>query len=123
MDAGKITGWAEDLRALIEERLRLRAPDLTRALARAGRRLPRKVRRAAAQVDEAARLTQHPKLSRQIDLAGVEAAHGLAAAHLRAIDPKAERRRRILDWLALIALNLLLIGIALVAWLRWRGLV
>ena len=59
-----INAKAEAVRAKIEERLRVKARDLPRAMAKAGRRLPRKLQAQAQVIVDAQSLGGHPKLTR-----------------------------------------------------------
>ena len=114
---------AARLSALMEERLGLRGPDLERQLRKAGRRLPRHIRRDGETVVMAERLAAHPKLARQIDRAALARADDRMTRHLEAIDPKEARRTRLINMAALIAAQILVIAVALVAVLAWRGIV
>jgi len=98
-----------------------RGTGLEAKLRRAGRLLPRKVRRAAWALAEAERRAAHPKLMRQVDMAAMKAAHARVKAHLETIDPADRRWGTLLGILAPLAFNLLAIFAALVAWLSWSG--
>ena len=108
--------------ALLEERLGLRGPDLERQLRKAGRRLPRRIRRDGETIVMAERFAAHPKMARRIDLDALARAEGRLTEHLEAIDPREARITRLINLGALIAAQILLIGIAVVAVLAWRGL-
>jgi len=123
MDDTQITDWADEVERLMAERLRIRGRDLSRQIDKAGRLLPKAVRRDARYLAEAARLAPNPKLRRMIDVDKAARAHAVVTAHLATIDPKVRARTRLLRILAVIAFNVLLIGGLLIAYLVWRGVV
>lgn len=112
---------ADHLAQMIEEKLGVGGKGLEAKLARAGRRLPRHVRREAALLAEALGQRDHPRLSRRIDLLRLERAFTVCERYLKTVDPWARRRGLALDWLAVNALNLLIIGVLVVSALLWRG--
>lgn len=112
---------AEEVRALIEERLGLKGRSLDQALRRAGRLLPRRVRRSGAYLVQAERAMGHPKLSRMIDEAKVEEAHKSLVSHLKTIDRTERRTTRILGALGVVSFNLIVLAAALIGVLMWRG--
>ncbi|PWE30518.1 hypothetical protein DDZ14_15280 [Maritimibacter sp. 55A14] len=92
-------------------------------LRRAGRRLPRSVRKAGVYLVETEARIAHPKHEHEIDDAGVAAAYETISTYLKGIDPKAERWGRFMGWLRNLAINLLIAAAALVAIAWWRGLI
>lgn len=112
-----------ELQHLLTTRLRVRGRDLDTLVRRAGRLLPRAVRREAKYLAQADSLSRNPKLARMIDLERAGAAHRLVSEYLATVDPAARARVRLLNWLALIALYFLIVGAAVIAVLRWRGIV
>ncbi len=114
---------ADALRAQMEKRLGLRAKSFAQGVRRAGRRLPKRVRRAADVVLAAQALGGNPKLERQIDRATFEAACREIAHHLDAVDLAEERKDRRLRLAALVALQFLVVLAAFVVWLWWSGTV
>ena len=114
--AGKIS-------ALFEERMRLKGPNLERQIYKAGRKLPRKVRRDAKAVAKAQLNADHPKLSRMIDRAGFDKAAQNVIAHLSAIDPRDEMIGRLLVFLGKVS-AVLIVAFVLAVWYFWsKGLV
>ena len=114
---------AQDLCALLDEKLSLRRGPLQTRLNRAGRRLPARIRAQAQLIAEAETLATHPKLSLRIDRDRVARAHAEVRAHLRAIDAADRRRGAVLGLLGGLAFNMLLLAALTLAFLRWRGLV
>ncbi|WP_300519362.1 hypothetical protein [Aliiroseovarius sp.] len=113
----------EILTRLMEERLGLGGEGFAAKLARAGRRLPRRIRRDGALIVDALSLQAHPKLSRQLDAARLDRSLTHVERHLRGIDPWDRRKGIVLNWLAGIAFSLLVVAALFVAALRWRGLI
>lgn len=109
------------LQHLLEERLGVRGRDLPQALRRAGRRLPRHIRRKAGVVQRSAHLAGHPKVARQISRDEVTRAYAQVTAHLRGIDPAERRKTRLLRLAAAIAFNLIVVSVGFIAYLWWRG--
>lgn len=109
------------LETLFEERLGLRRGGFETRAARASRMMPRWVGRDLAQVVEARRIADNPKLARMIDVPALHAATERVAAHLRTVDPAERRAKRRLGMLAALMVNLLLLFALVVAVLAWRG--
>ena len=113
-----VINTAAQISRLFEERMRLKGPNLDRQIYKAGRKLPRKVRRDAAVVLKALQIADHPKLSRMIDRAKFDKAARHVMAHLKAIDPRDQAIGRILSVLGKIS-AVLIIGFILVVWYLW----
>ena len=116
METDKIPAAAARVRALLSERMGRRATLSSRLL-------PRRLRAAAQTLAAAETMALHPKLRARIDLPAVARAEAALTRYLAAIDPAARRRARLLDVAALVALIVLLVAAAVVAGLRWRGMV
>ncbi len=113
--------YAEEVRRLIETRLRLKARTLDRALSKAGRLLPKWAHRDGAYLADAQRYLNHPKLRLMIDEAKAEQAYKALISYLETIDPKERRKTRILGTLGVVSFNLILVVAALIGFLVWRG--
>ncbi len=114
---------AEAVTALFEAHMGIRAATLDAAVKRAGRRLPRGVRAKAGVLTEALVLAQNPKLARRLDYSTTQAAYRDLVAYLETLDLAEEKRTRLLNLLAGIAFNLMVVAVLVLIWLRWRGLV
>ena len=112
---------ADRIAALLEERLGVRGRGLEAKLNRAGRLLPRWVRREADQLVAAQRLMGHPKLKMQSDASAIDAAFTRCERWLKAIDPTERRKDKVLGFLAVNAANLILVGALFVGYLVWAG--
>lgn len=109
------------LLSLFQTHLGVKETTLDKAAARAGRRLPKKLRRKAMLLATAEATAGHPKLSRQLDFAALNTAFVELQKHLKGIDLKAQRRTRQLNVLAGLAFNLLLVLAAFLAWVWWQS--
>jgi hypothetical protein len=118
-----LTPQIDEIRSLLETQLRVRGATLDKQIHRAGRLLPRKIRAEAAFLVQANLLVQNPKLARMINPERVGQAHLAVSSYLNAIDPKERAKTRALNYLGLIAFNVLLLVGALIAILVWRGIV
>ena len=112
---------ADGLADLIEQKLGVRGKGLERKLRKAGRLLPRYVRREAAQIVAAQRLTAHPKLMMQTDPSALDRAFRQCERWLKTVDPAKRRRDKVLKFLGLNAMNMLVVTAAFVAYLVWSG--
>ncbi|MEM1351826.1 MAG: hypothetical protein AAGF27_05755 [Pseudomonadota bacterium] len=121
MDADLADQRTAELLALFQERMGVKASTLEKAVARAGRRLPRAVRDQAATLVDAQSWAGNPKLMRQLDSQVLASAYRDIADHLKSIDNREERVTRQLNRLALIAFNLLLVLAAFLAFVWWQG--
>lgn len=118
-----LTPLTTDIRSLLETQLRIRGATLDAQIRRAGRLLPRKVRREAAFLLQANLLVQNPKLARMISAERVGQAHQAISTYLKSVDPKERARTRLLNYTGFIALNGLLLAGGIIAILIWRGFV
>ncbi|QFT57437.1 hypothetical protein FIU94_01260 [Sulfitobacter sp. THAF37] len=118
-----ITARTQSLQQLLQDKLGVRGRDLEHALRKAGRLLPRRVRRQAAQLARAEKMAGNPRLARQIDGGALARAQSDVTAHLSAIDLADRRKGRLIALGAVVAANLLIVCTAFVVWLWWRGYV
>ena len=112
----------DQLAVLMEERLGVRGDGFEEKLARAGRMLPRRLRREGALLVEARAMAGHPKLGRQVDTRRLNKAARALERHLERVDGTQRRITLVINWLAGNAFNLLLVAVLVVAVLAWRGL-
>ena len=123
MDSKDLTHKVAHLNTLLEQKLSLRKGSLGKRADRAGRRLPKWVRRNLHQIDQAHSMAGNPRLARLIDAQALEKAYAAAERHLASIDPKERRKDRLLGLLGALAFNLLLLAALLLAVLRWQGVI
>lgn len=118
-DQADIARKAARLEALLGEKLGLTDGPLARRVARAGRRLPARVRADIEAVSEAAALAGHPRLARQLDGAALDRAYADAVAHLEKIDPADRRIGMLLGIAATVIFNLALFAVLFALALHW----
>ena len=116
----KMTG---QISALLENKLRIRGKSLAVQLRKAGRRLPRAVRRDARYIIQSADLTDNPKLARMVDAKKLKRAHANVVRHLETVDLSAQRRTALLNLIASIAFAILMTFILVLFVLIQRGFV
>ncbi|KJZ19608.1 hypothetical protein [Loktanella sp. S4079] len=112
-----------ELSALLEEKLRVRGSSFATQVRKAGRTLPRHIRRDMKYLIESAELVQNPKLARMVNEARVERAHRNAVAYLNSVDPWERRKTTILNITASVAFVLIVVGALLLYVLVQRGYV
>lgn len=113
----------DELRVLMAKHLGVNAKSFKRACASAGRRIPRRLRAGAARLAEAAEMAQNPKLQRYMDAQALDADYRALRDWLGQKDLAEDRKTRRLNLAALIALQVLVIAVALIVFLNWRGLI
>lgn len=101
--------------------LRVRGEGIADVTERAGRKLPRHLRREAAVLIEAQSLASNPKLSRLVDERRVARAEKRLNRFLDKQNPAAERRGQILDVIAKIAFVFVTVVLSVFFFLLWRG--
>ena len=121
MGAGTIQQMANRVASLMDERLGVGGADLTAKLKKGGRLLPHKVRVAAGKLAKAAEMAKNPKLLMQLDEGELAEAYDLCVRHLGSIDRKERRIGALVGFLASVALGILVLAVAVLVVLRWRG--
>ena len=116
-----VKATADALAARMATQLRVKGEGLAEVTAKAGRRLPRSLRSAAATVIEAEAMSDHPKLARLIDPRDIQKAERKLNRFLSRQNPKAARRNEVLDLIAKIAFVIFSIALAVFLFLLWRG--
>lgn len=119
IDPTEFQNKATRLHAALTDKMNLRGKTLEVQIRRAGRRLPRRQRRAAAIVLGAQDWMNHPKLARVLDRTTVNTAFADLHAHLDRLDPKEARRTALLHLLGGIVLNLTALGLLIYALMHW----
>ena len=112
---------AASLSLLLHQKLGIKGGGLEAKVARAGRLLPRRIRRHAAVVIEAERVSGSPKLARLVDEAMLHKSYAEVERFLNEIDVGERRKTRAINFLGLLSLNLLVVAGLLLAYLVWQG--
>jgi hypothetical protein len=111
------------LRALMKQKLNVSGHNLHQSLRRAGRRLPRGVRKRGAALTRAEMLAHNPKTARQLNAEEVERDCEVVRNYLTALDVSEMRKSRLLSVAGAVVANLLLVAVLFAVWLWWRGYV
>ncbi|KNG95189.1 hypothetical protein [Pseudaestuariivita atlantica] len=121
VDPQDIQRKARVLTRLLGRKYGVRGGGLRIRRKRAGRLLPRDVRRAVREVERAQGLIRHPRIAMQLDAGRIEAAYARACEHLHAVDPKDRVKGYVLGVLAVNAFNALVIATAVILLAWWQG--
>lgn len=114
---------AKGIAELMEKRLGVGGTGLAAKLRRAGRLLPRDVRRDAQAVADALLMEENPKLRKQIYLPRLETAERRVVAYLKTVNPGERRVTMMLGMLGGAAFSLLAVIGLFVVVMVWQGLV
>ena len=123
MSGDQVSEYADKIRALMTERLRIKGRSLEAQIKKSGRRLPRRIKRQATQVAKASAVIENPKLSRMVDQKAVQTAAENVIKHLQGIDPKEALKDRVLWALGKFSAVLILAVIIGVWVARSRGMI
>jgi len=117
LDQKDLETKARDMQRGLQAKLGVQGRDVSHALARAGRRLPARVRR------EGKVFARNPKMARRLEGATVQTAYDRVMEHLAGIDVAERRKDRWLGLAASVAFNLMCVAVAFIMFLWWRGYV
>jgi hypothetical protein len=106
---------------LMEARLGLRGDGLAAKLRRGRRVLPRRIRREAEFLVQAAEREQMPKLQVQLDKTRIADAYEICIGHLKPLGAKERRRTLFLDMLTGIGTAVFVAMVLVILVLAWRG--
>jgi hypothetical protein len=113
----------DELCGLLDSKLRARGRTLEAQVHKAGRRLPRRIRRDAQAVINATALMKNPKLARMVDQKQVRKAAQNVITHLQSIDPMDQLKGHVLGMLGAISAVFILTFILVVYISVKRGLI
>ncbi|MEM7471306.1 MAG: hypothetical protein AAF340_08135 [Pseudomonadota bacterium] len=117
-----INQLAARISELLAERLDARGDTLEKKLKYTGRKLPRSIRRAGAQLAQAQDCIQHPKLAMTVDGQAVSKAYDRIVRHLTSINVEAERSRKRYNFMAQTAGQMLVVAGATAGVFAWQGM-
>lgn len=109
--------------AKLAEKLGVRGDGLSVKTRRAGRLVPRRVRKDLEQIIEAQQQAGNPKLAVQLDIEALMAAEGRVMAWAKTVDPARRKTDLILSIAGGVALSVLAVFALVVVVLVWRGFV
>lgn len=121
MSAPEIPELAQEATALMRARLGARGDTLNETLRQRGRRLPRKIRRAAEHLAEAEAMAGHPRLRVLLDNAQIKRAGRQVVNHLRALGAAQRRWQLFLSIAGSMSFAFLVTTGGVIAVLVWRG--
>ena len=102
----------DEMRKLLHARLRARGKTLAVQVRKAGRQLPRRIRKDAQVVVSAMSLADNPKTARMLDTSEAMRAAQNVITHLQTIDPYDRLKGKVLGLLGVIS-AVILVGFAL----------
>ena len=118
-----------DLEKLLEklanrtrEKTRVGGNSIEKTLTKARAHFSGKAVRDIDLILEALQMATHPRLAKQIDVAAVELAAKDLMVRLKAVNIARDRERRVFDIGFTMVFNLLLLGVCLVGFLLWQGI-
>ncbi len=114
---------ADRVAALMEERLGIAGQGLGGKLDTGGRRLPRRIRREAEYLAQAARKAADPAQLAQLDHPRIARAYDVCVTHLSRIGPLGRYRSTLMAVFGRASVNLLILAAIVVGVLLWRGLI
>ncbi|WP_343081771.1 hypothetical protein [Ostreiculturibacter nitratireducens] len=112
---------ADEVAALMADRLRIRGSGLAEKLRHSRRVLPRRIRQEAEMLARAAYQTQVPKLAHQLDRVRIEKAHAACLKYLKPLGATERTKDLVLAMMGGIALAVLGTFALVVTVLVWRG--
>ncbi|KAA2312343.1 hypothetical protein E0K93_17350 [Puniceibacterium sp. HSS470] len=122
-DADKFRRDLDKTERALKDAFNRETGDIVSLMRYAGRRLPRGAHRAAAEIEQARLLSEHPKLSRQLDQHRLRRPFRRVDTAVAAYDGKDRRKGLVLGVLSSMAFNVLVFLALLIAFARWRGLI
>lgn len=122
MSGASVQQMADRVAGLMELRLRVRGKGLRAKLRRGGRMLPRRIRREAQLLADAAERAAVPKLMLQLDHDRIARAHDHCVNYLNPLGKGARVRSYLLDLGAALGLVLFATTALVVSVMVWRGL-
>lgn len=121
MGTDTVRQMTEEVAGLMEQRLGVRGADAADKLQRGRRRLPRKLRGAAALLADAAAMSSNPKLAPRLQSPRLTRAHHALVHHLAPMGRSTRRRGVLRDMASSAAFSLFMVAGLAVAVLAWRG--
>ncbi|VAV98058.1 hypothetical protein MNBD_ALPHA07-1976 [hydrothermal vent metagenome] len=122
-DAEQFNQRVAELEQMLRDKLGLRGKTLAGRLQKAGRRLPKRVHKAGRVITGAQAVVGNPKLARLQDQSAIDAAFTEMSAYLKPLNRRDQRKGFALGLAGDLAIRLILLAIALLAILRWQGMI
>ncbi|NHF72099.1 hypothetical protein [Paracoccus xiamenensis] len=120
-----VRSWAEEVAVLMATRLggarRGEMVTLDGMIRRRGGALPRNLLKKARILRDAEQITNAPKIARQTDFSAAAQAHADLVAYLKPFGRITRVQQRAANFAASVVFGLLMLGIAIIWVLVWRG--
>ena len=120
-----VRSWAEEVAVLMATRLggrrRGEVVTLDRMIRRRGGALPRNLRKKAIILRDAEQVTNMPKIARQTDFSAAAQAHADLVAYLKPFGRVTRVQEKATNFAASVVFGLLMLGVAVIWVLVWRG--
>jgi hypothetical protein len=123
IDTKEFNQRVAELEQMLHDKLGLRAKGLARQLKKAGRHLPRRVQKAGRVITQAQSVMANPKLARIQNQKSIEAAFAEMTAYLKPLKRKGQRSGSALGIAGDAVVRLILLGLVVLAALRWQGMI
>jgi hypothetical protein len=123
MEQVTIRQLAERVHVLMGEKLGVGGKTLSARARKAGRMLPRQVRRASETLSDALDKSSDPRLRMQLDAGEISAAYAKCIKYLERIDRAKVKSRARYSLAATLAFQLLFVAACAAAVLRWQGFI
>lgn len=123
MGEASVRQMADRVAELMEERLGIGGRGLGAKLDTGRGRLPRRIRREAEYLAEAARKAADPEQLVNLDHPRIARAYDACVTHLTRIGPLGRYRSALVSAFSRVSVNLLIAAALLIAFLIWRGLI
>ncbi|MEP4198577.1 MAG: hypothetical protein ABJL99_23390 [Aliishimia sp.] len=112
---------ADALRQQLQDVYGVKGRDLSQALHKTRRNLPKTMRQAGVQIVQAQVMVGHPKLERMLAFEALREQHEILSAHLDQIDVVDIRRGKLLSLAGTVAFNVIIVVLCFVIWMVWAG--
>ena len=112
---------ADRVATLMGAHLKVKGQGLPEKLRRGGHMLPRRVRTQAAFLADAVKQAENPHLRVRLDMGRITEAYDACVRHLTKINRWERRRVAVLNFLASVTFNLLVLAALVIVVLIWRG--
>ena len=123
IDAEQFNQRVTELEQMLRDKLGLRGKTLAKRLKKAGRRLPKRQQKAGQVITRVQAVIGNPKLARIQDQKAVDAAFSEMSTYLKPRNRRDQRKGFALGLAGDMVIRLILLIVALLAILRWQGVI
>ncbi len=123
IDRDQFNQRVAELEQMLRDKLGLRGKTLVQRLKKAGRRLPKRVHKAGQVITGVQAVVDNPKLARLQDQQAVDAAFSEMSSYLKPLNRRDKRKGFALGLAGDMVIRLILLVVAVLAVLRWQGMI